>query len=59
MTLHRGYKDSDEWKETNSIGPDFGYQPARAMQLATHWIFQARQSNAPADANSQRDGYTF
>lgn len=40
MTLHQGYKDGDNWKETHSVGRDFGYQAARAMQLATDWIFQ-------------------
>ena len=40
MTLTQGYKDGDTWKETTSIGRDFGYQVARAFQLATDWIFQ-------------------
>ncbi len=50
MTLHLGYKDGDDWKETQSIGRDFGYQAARAMQLATDWIFQQGGQTASADA---------
>ena len=50
MTLHLGYKDGDDWKETQSIGRDYGYQAARAMQLATDWIFQ--NGKASADSSS-------
>ena len=40
MTVSQGYKDGDDWKDTPSIGRDYGYQAARAFQLATDWIFQ-------------------
>ena len=49
MTLSQGYKDGDTWKETTSIGRDFGYQAARAFQLATDWIFQQSGENANAE----------
>lgn len=44
MTLHVRYKDGDEWKETHSIGRGDGYQAARAVQLATDWIFSQASS---------------
>ena len=50
MTVSQGYKDGDEWKDTQSIGRDFGYQAARAFQLATDWVFQNSGEAADRDA---------
>ena len=50
MTISQGYKDGEEWKDTPSIGRDYGYQAARAFQLATDWIFQQSNANAQTDA---------
>ena len=48
LTLRIGYKDGDEWKETQSIGRDYGYQAARAIQLATDWIFEHGKDDSDA-----------
>lgn len=57
MTLRISYfdKKNDEWKETSSIGRDIGYQAARAIQLATDWIYKHGGADSADGADSSID----
>jgi hypothetical protein len=55
MTVAVGYKDAQgQWRESQSIGRDHGYQVARAVQLATDWIYAEGQNPEAAGDNTKR-----
>ena len=54
VTSSRGYKQGDDWKETDSLNFDDLLAMAKLLDLAHTWIMHQQQADAKARKESQQ-----